>query len=285
MLSLNLGQNKLRAACRGTLQILQNERRKMLRHYDEWLMKAVTHGYHEAIDIFIDKGADVNSRSACGDVIVGKSDELIVSKDHTPLMHATYCGHGRCVEELIQAGADVNLVGQLRLFCIVSCSSKRHVMCSKLLVESGADVNFAVRNEKADAYARVFVDGDGSKENVERGWKMRRAHKKGDPTARGGCTQLLISAENGHTDCLNYLLKVGGNVNTLDHNHETALMKAAKEGHPKCVESLIRCGVEVNATDLENNGRKASFVEWKYGATALLRAAEKGHAECIRLLI
>ena len=65
-----------------------------------------------------------------------------------------------------------------------------------------------------------------------------------------GWTALMMSAENGHTDCVNYIVKTGAaNVNERDYSGKTALFYAKYEN---IVKILVAAGADVNAKDLNN---------------------------------
>ena len=72
-----------------------------------------------------------------------------------------------------------------------------------------------------------------------------------------GWTALMMSAENGHTNCANYLIKAGADVNLLaaanvnerDYSGKTALFYAR---YDNIVKILVAAGADVNAKDLNN---------------------------------
>ncbi len=82
---------------------------------------------------------------------------------------------------------------------------------------------------------------------------------------------LLQSAEKGHLEHVNTLLKKGADVNARDENGQTALMAAAGRGHLEMVKLLIDKGADVNAND--ENGR-----------TALMDAAMFGQLQIVEFL-
>ncbi len=69
-----------------------------------------------------------------------------------------------------------------------------------------------------------------------------------------------------------FLLKNGGNLDSLSRNGSTPLLIASREGHAGVVESMLRYGADPN-----DGGDK--------GLTPLLLAAAEGHVEVVRLLL
>ena len=55
----------------------------------------------------------------------------------------------------------------------------------------------------------------------------------------GGCTALIMVAQQGHVDCVEALLKGGASLETATNDGFTALIQAAWRGHVDCVEALL----------------------------------------------
>ena len=88
---------------------------------------------------------------------------------------------------------------------------------------------------------------------------------------------LLLAAEDGQLEVLQYLINEGGNVNVQDFDregseHETPLMLAANGDHVRCMEALIQAGADVNAIDWNQR-------------TTLVREAEKGNLTTVEVMI
>ena len=83
---------------------------------------------------------------------------------------------------------------------------------------------------------------------------------------------LLEAAKPGHDEAVQFLLKLGGDVDHCNEEGRTALMIASDGGHQQVVQTLASAGVNVNIQDKEC---------W----TALMLASEKGHVQIIKLLL
>ena len=116
---------------------------------------------------------------------------------------------------------------------------------------------------------------------------------------------LLEAANIGHNEAVQFLLKLGGDVDHYNEKRITALMLASKSGHEQIVLTLISAGTNINIQDNEGwtalmiaseNGHTQVVeqllkehaevnVKNKEGVTALLKASEKGHTEVVEQLL
>jgi ankyrin repeat protein len=95
--------------------------------------------------------------------------------------------------------------------------------------------------------------------------------EKDDKIDRDGRTALMLSAQYGHTECVQALLDAGDDKDKLDIDGRTALMLAARYGHTECVEALLDAGTDKDKIDID-------------GRTALMLAARYGHTGCVEAL-
>ena len=194
----------------------------------------------------------------------------------TPLMRAAQNGHIKCVNSLIEAGANVNAVDETPPpwvtwmlgidggnTALMKAAKLGNSGCADMLIKAGADVN--VKN------------------------------------SGGGKTSLFLAAENGNFNCLDLLLNNGADVNvTCSQAEDTALLVAAKNGHVKCVERLLNAGAGVNTSSavdsisVSSEQRKRSDASksenclnlpCKSFSSAVVAAATNGHADCLQLLL
>ena len=83
---------------------------------------------------------------------------------------------------------------------------------------------------------------------------------------------LHIAAISGHNEVVQFLLKLGGDVDHCDELGITALMLASKGGHEQVVQTLVSARADVNIQDNE-------------GWTALMLASQYGRHQVVELLI
>ena len=113
-------------------------------------------------------GAIVNKTLSVGAAVNCETDM------NTALIKAALKGQEKCVEVLIQAGADVNRQNKNGDTALLLASKKRQNSCCKLLIQSGADVNVQNKNREVALWFlmakeyRKFLFAAGEKEAVRK---------------------------------------------------------------------------------------------------------------------
>ncbi len=92
-----------------------------------------------------------------------------------------------------------------------------------------------------------------------------------------GQTALIAACEFGRFECVNALINAGANVNHIDNNYQTALMRASRykfsihNRGKKCVDILLQCpDIDVYLTS--------------YGSNALTIAQDNKQMEIVKIL-
>ena len=85
-------------------------------------------------------------------------------------------------------------------------------------------------------------------------------------------TALMIASESGYEQIVLTLISAGSNVNIQNNEGWTALMIASQNGHTQVVEQLLKENADVN-------------IQNKESVTALMKASEKGHTEVVEQLL
>ncbi len=137
--------------------------------------------------------------------------------DRTPLMLAARGGYTDCVEYLLHKGAQLDLKDELGMTALHLAAVVGHLEVMKRLVAAGADVN-----QRAGMF---ILMGYG---------------------ARWGRTPLMIAAENrhpGHTDCVEYLLQNGAQLDLKNWRGNTAL-KIASQGRNDSTVKLLQTAAD-----------------------------------------
>ena len=178
----------------------------------------------------------------------------------------------RVVEELLEAGQDVNTVGPCDETLLVHATKAEDpdLEVVELLLAHGADVNAISRDhrgESALSYAaarglpltKLLVDS-GADVNI----------------ASGSGTALTAACWKGDLSVAEFLLERGARVNTVDNSRQTALATVSREGHTKIVERLITKSAQVNRMK----------PAWINSSTTPLRAATwSDHTDVVAMLI
>ena len=230
------------------------------------LLHASSLAHYKCVNVLVQTGADVNH--------VAKKDGItaLISAVRNPhgLCHEeakNIAGvdklvdhsHEKCVELLIQAGADINSRTAYRYTALTFATQNDHDKCVELLVAEGADVNEALVNAARS----------GSERCLDLLVKLGADVNAFDCY---GYTAIMAAALNGHNSCVSSLIEAGADVNMESATGYTALMYASVYGRTKSTCALLNAGADVNMVD-------------RFGYTALIEAASRDHVKCMKKLL
>ena len=199
-------------------------------------------------------GADVNQAASTG-------------YGHTALIKAARLGHKRCVDYLLESGADPEKRDHEGRTALMHSASKGHLICTGALLKAGADVNsrdvngctvlmHAMYNESHHAVVVMLLEA-GADVNG---------------TNHDGYTTLYYASWKGFHSYLPLLISKGADVNKACCGNQTALMMASFQGNLNCAKLLVIAGADVNAVS-------------KYGENALTLASVKANSKCVKFLL
>jgi ankyrin repeat protein len=229
------------------------------------LMYAAALGSLDTMRLLLDKGADVNAKSAAG---------------ATALMWAA-ADPGK-VKLLVERGADVTVVSESgRTALLLAAMSDQSADTVRLLLARGADAKALDREQTSTLVAAAFGNDTEA---------LRQLLKAGAPVNQAnmiGTTPLMNAASNGNDEAVKLLLAAGANVNaqagppaqqvkngTIDLGRFTPLILASAFGPARVVKTLLDAGANLNAQESR-------------GMTPLMYAAATDHGdiEIARMLI
>ena len=260
------------------------------------LIHAAKKGLYKFVELLIQAGADLNAISEHG------STAIVTASQHLNYKTNESVDHGKCVNMLIDEGADVNknVLGNTALSNVVHYGRDAIL---KSLIEAGADVNIAW-GRRGNTPLITAIE----KYHIECVKQLISARADVNASNKNGATPLhvhLISANNEHHQCLNLFLDEDAvDVNAPDQNGNTPLMNAAKYCHLDCLRALLQAGADVNKTNSKGstalNGlasRSMKCIDVLTGAgadvnisenedkTPIMTAATSDNKECIQKLL
>ncbi|XP_041950400.1 ankyrin repeat and SOCS box protein 2-like isoform X2 [Alosa sapidissima] len=187
-------------------------------------------------------------------------------KEQTALMLAVERGFSRCMECLLERGADPDIQNKDKETPLFKACEKENPEMVAILLNNGASVN------KLCTQGWTALHETVSHNHLEIAEMLLKAGAKVNIVNQYGITPLFVAAQAGHVDILRLLLKHGADINSQAADGATALYEACKNGHEDIVKFLLSQKADAN----------------KPGKTGLLPihiAAEKGYDGIIEMLI
>jgi ankyrin repeat protein len=214
------------------------------------LLEAVVKKHKDAVELLIDRGADMNAKKDYG---------------FTPLMTAIWWEDPIITTLLIKKGADTTLKSEYGLSPLTYAILEKKLDMVETLRDADADFD---RN--MDMLMAIQSD-DLKKVKV-----LLASGAEIDHKTRAG-SPLSLATKLGRTDIVKFLINSGGKLNIKDQRDYVPLSIASEKGHTDIVRILLANGAEPNGTTVCN------FL--CYPDTPLVLAAEMGHLKIIKLLI
>ena len=187
------------------------------------------------------------------------------------LIQAAEAGDTTAVQELLQAGADINGTDDRGRTPVMAATHGNKPETVQALIEAGADVN--MRDHRLDnpfLYAGAEGLLDILRLTIAAGADTRL-------TNRFGGTALIPAAERGHVEIVQELLRhTNVDVNHVNNLGWTALLEAIILGeggsrHTEVVRLLVEAGADVNLADAK-------------GITPLAHARQRGYQPMVVIL-
>ena len=170
------------------------------------------------------------------------------------LITAAFSGDLNQVNDLLAAGADVNVKGADGRTPLMEACYGGHAQVVHVLLDHGANVSFK-KNDGATALA--FAQGGKHQEIVQ---------------MLDQVGQLITASGKGDQKEVKALIDKGASVNARGQDGRTALMEAAYGGHTEVVKLLLEKGADVTAVKDD-------------GATALSLTQDASHREIHQILL
>jgi hypothetical protein len=156
------------------------------------------------------------------------------------LSGATFKGHYDVVCALLEHGADVNLRGGLFDTPLQTASVNRRVDIFDLLLNHGADVN------SQGGYYGCAIQAAAARAWPEAALMLIRSGADVNITAGQFGTCLQAASRYGRRDLVMELLAKGAEPNATNGYYHTALQAAARGGHTEVIQILLEHGADVH---------------------------------------
>eukprot|EP00055_Hartaetosiga_balthica_P000260 m.136088 g.136088 ORF g.136088 m.136088 type:complete len:1000 (+) comp10424_c0_seq1:78-3077(+) len=217
-----------------------------------------------------------NGHVACANILLFDEDasvdvNSVNTKNRSALMMASYQGDTDCVQNLIEAGCNVNLQDVNNWTAAFFAAMQGHDDVLDVLVSQG---EATLDQKDKDGLSILHFAAMNGHDGMVTGL-INMVDANG--VDKFGHTPLHYAAYHGHDGCVAAFLDEETDVKWKNENESSfsALHCACKNGHEGCLESLLTQEAalkECNATDALNR-------------TPLHHAARNGHSGCVQLLL
>ncbi|KAL2082021.1 hypothetical protein ACEWY4_021839 [Coilia grayii] len=187
-------------------------------------------------------------------------------KDQTALLLAVSREYPRCVECLLERGADPDIPNKDKETPLFKACEKGSPEMVAILLNNGASVNKLCIQGWTALHEAVVQN------NVEIAEMLVKAKAKINIADNFGISPLFVAAQSGNVNALRFLLKNGADINSQAEDGATALYEACKNGHEEIVEFLLSQNADANKPG-------------KSGLLPIHIAAQRGYDGIIQMLI
>lgn len=188
-------------------------------------------------------------------------NNMLVGKDFTPLMKATFEGDTATVENLIREGAEVNEANKHKSTALTLAAEFGKTDVAKLLLAEGAEINVQDNDGDSPLLLAIMRDHrDIVDLLMEKGASFEVKNKKGQ-------NPLYFASLNGNVKLVKKLIDSGVDSNSRDAHNSTPLTLAAQFGHEEIARMLISKGAEINIRD--NDGDTPLLLSLMKSATTI----------------
>ncbi len=234
--------------------------------YGETLLNIAARWDKEAMEVFIEKGAEIDlqndkgvtplmSAASSGNIeavqalMTKKANINLQNNDGDTALHVALNQESEDIAlALVKAGAKVDIANNNGVYALHLATSME---TTKLLIEKGSDVN---ATDKKGNTALHHAAGDGALEAVK--VLLQSGADKNIQNAKG-ITPLIEATDRSELEVVQYLVTQGVNLDLQNGSNNSALHSAAMDVNVDIVKILVEGGAN---KDLQNNDKETPLI-------------------------
>ena len=180
---------------------------------------------------------------------------------YTPLMAAAVQGYSDIVKILLKHGGGVNIRNQIQKEAAIHLAVKKnHLGITEDLIEAGADINLGDWEKYTPLHLTAKYNFPAMAQMlIEKGANLNLQSKDRGYLGYGHYTPLAVACMSGHNEIAKILLDAGADPNIGSVDGTMPLHCAAKKGNSELARALIIRGAKVNAQI--TTSKKTALVE------------------------
>ncbi len=195
-------------------------------------------GHNDAINLLVDQGSDLHLANRAG---------------NNAVLRAVTKNHPKTVQRLLELGVDPNLPNSSGVTALTSSVYNGQLIITKALIEAGADPSILDASGKSPI---VYAAGKGFLTLVKLMFASGKINV--NTRYGNNLTLLMWAAGHGNDvpaadglATVKYLHEKGAELNLVDNRGRSALMVAAERGHTQLVEWLLQNNADKTLRDAE----------------------------------
>ncbi|KAK3610755.1 hypothetical protein CHS0354_028154 [Potamilus streckersoni] len=188
------------------------------------------------------------------------------------LVKAAIEGSVKCVEFLLDNGADINATDGDGDTALIMAVSNGHEKVVKCLLDRGCIVDIIGSSDRSVLHQAAWDGLTSVVKLLLQSCDKKQVKELLEAKEMFGDTPLMLACAQGHLEVTDLLIKAGSDLFARNQDEEMAIHHAARRGHTEVIKHLHDAGVDLN-------------IESAWGYTPILYAAMNKQIESVKYIV